>query len=639
MDESRLDLLHSSVLSTPWIVILSIVAMTSWLGIQRIRSHFPALRQFPLLVPIGLASFALASAWLWLLLQLLGRLLVLETPWTIPTIACLGGAVFEGIIALSASERTRLHPSRRRFLLTLRLLAVGTILLILAQPVLSRLRARDIAREVVILVDDSQSMHLTDTSLDAEEQLRIARLFDLPLLDQLPDLQPFLQELRRISSDLTFPIESIQRLDPSDPEAASLVLGLAPSLPGALPATSSTIFELAAQLDAAVSDAPPSLRSPLLNLSTQLEDKLLRRLAATTASLAESPPRVADLQSESRAALEELRFAIQDLSSLIQSTEDAFLAQLSPEDRDRLDKGTRRPRSEIAHRILHRLDPTSGKSALETLDERYNIRFLRFGAQSAPFSQDAWADQTSLPSSDLPDFHQKTDLARALEEVATQIPPESLAGILLLSDGRHNAELPVDDIARQLGSQGSPLCAVPIGSRYGPRDASILSLNAPQSIYLGDRIGITSEIKIDGYQGETVKAQLWAGESLLEEREIPVPERDYRATIRFAPTPTDQGIGTYRLVLPELKDERFADNNAWEFKTAVSDDRTNVLLVDSFPRWEFRYLRNLFYGRDKSVHLQYVLLQPDTIEGAMERPRIFASANRPFGEAEATHLP
>ncbi|MDA7892459.1 hypothetical protein N9B14_07815, partial [Akkermansiaceae bacterium] len=70
----------------------------------------------------------------------------------------------------------------------------------------------------------------------------------------------------------------------------------------------------------------------------------------------------------------------------------------------------------------------------------------------------------------------------------------------------------------------------------------------------------------------------------------------------------------------------------------VSDARTNVLLIDRHPRWEFRYLRNLFYGRDQSIHLQSVLLEPDRISGHTP-PKVVASASRPFGEANATHLP
>ena len=71
----------------------------------------------------------------------------------------------------------------------------------------------------------------------------------------------------------------------------------------------------------------------------------------------------------------------------------------------------------------------------------------------------------------------------------------------------------------------------------------------------------------------------------------------------------------------------------------MSDDRTNVLIVENFPRWEFRYLRNLLYGRDRSVHLQYVMLNPDRIDGTPAPPKVYASASRKFGDAEATALP
>lgn len=86
--------------------------------------------------------------------------------------------------------------------------------------------------------------------------------------------------------------------------------------------------------------------------------------------------------------------------------------------------------------------------------------------------------------------------------------------------------------------------------------------------------------------------------------------------------------------------EIFQENNEWDFKVAVTDDRTNVLLIDGFPRWEFRYLRNLFYGRDKSVHLQFVLLDPAKIYHGREPVSIPASASRPFPQPrEATALP
>ena len=88
---------------------------------------------------------------------------------------------------------------------------------------------------------------------------------------------------------------------------------------------------------------------------------------------------------------------------------------------------------------------------------------------------------------------------------------------------------------------------------------------------------------------------------------VAVPDDSFRTTLRLSHTPTEKGIFSYSVRVEAVEGEVFTTNNDWPLEVAVTDDRTNVLLVDSVPRWEFRYLRNLFYGRDKSVHLQYVL--------------------------------
>ena len=87
-----------------------------------------------------------------------------------------------------------------------------------------------------------------------------------------------------------------------------------------------------------------------------------------------------------------------------------------------------------------------------------------------------------------------------------------------------------------------------------------------------------------------------------------------------------------------LQGEAFTENNLREFSVAVGDDRKHVLLADRVPRWEFRYLRNLLYARDKSVQLQHVLLEPETLPD-IPVPRVVASTDRAFGDAEATALP
>ena len=235
-------------------------------------------------------------------------------------------------------------------------------------------------------------------------------------------------------------------------------------------------------------------------------------------------------------------------------------------------------------------------------------------------------------------WDQATDLANAMSTVLEQVPPDNLAGVVMVTDGRHNRPTRVEDVARRFGILDAPVGIVAMGSEKPPRDAAILEVRSPDAIYLGDRLRVTTRVKFDGYRGRKAKLRLLQGGELLEEREIQIPQDHHREEVRFRHVPESGGVGAYTVELDPLQGERFDNNNSWSFETAVTDARTNVLIVDSHPRWEFRYLRNLFYGRDKSIHLQYVLLNPDTITGQRLEP-IPASAAREFGDAQATELP
>lgn len=264
---------------------------------------------------------------------------------------------------------------------------------------------------------------------------------------------------------------------------------------------------------------------------------------------------------------------------------------------------------------------------VEKLSEKLHVRVVK-AARSVRAEGEAVAEG----------WGDATDLASALNTVLEQVPPDQLAGVLMVSDGRHNRPDRVEDVARRFGILDAPVGMVAVGSAEPPRDAAILAVRAPEAIHLGDRMRVAVDLKFDGYKGEKAKVRLRRGDKLLEEREISIPQDHHREEVKFAQVPDQGGVGDYQVEIAQLDGERFKENNLWEFETSITDARTNVLIVESYPRWEFRYLRNLFYGRDKSVHLQYVLLHPDEIEGQVDHP-LAASASRPFGDALATRLP
>lgn len=286
-----------------------------------------------------------------------------------------------------------------------------------------------------------------------------------------------------------------------------------------------------------------------------------------------------------------------------------------------IDEGQTKSRAEIGAEALV-------KSKLEEeLKSRVRVRTLhsaRSVKEDGVSTGEGWEDST--------------DLAAALDTILEQTPPEQLAGVVMLTDGRHNRLARVEDSARRFGILDAPIGMVAIGSEVPPKDASILSIEAPEAIHLGDRMRVTVETLFQGYKGQTAKVTLMQGDKSLETREIQIPKDTHREEIRFAQVPEKGGVNDYRVEISALDGERFAENNSWDFETSITDARTHVLIIESYPRWEFRYLRNLFYGRDKSIHLQHVLLNPDKI-ASQNDPAVPASADRPFGDAAATRLP
>jgi hypothetical protein len=295
----------------------------------------------------------------------------------------------------------------------------------------------------------------------------------------------------------------------------------------------------------------------------------------------------------------------------------------------------------LACSLLTRPDH-SGAVLLERLGQRYDVDLFAFGRglrELSPEDADKGIPAPSDPGFNAAYFRSATDFARAVEEVLQKIPSEELAGVLLLSDGIHNADASVQPLARRLAAQGVTVGAVHIGGSRRPFDLALADVLAPESIFLGDKVRFVATVKASGAIGRRVKLTLTESEEILDELDIDISSDDWQRELRLSHEPTNNCVMRYTVRIESLDGELFHDNNTWRSDVAVSDDRINVLLVDSVARWEFRYLRNLFFGRDKSVHLQSWLINPDRIEGADPAALPAASAARKFGDAEAGGWP
>ena len=74
---------------------------------------------------------------------------------------------------------------------------------------------------------------------------------------------------------------------------------------------------------------------------------------------------------------------------------------------------------------------------------------------------------------------------------------------------------------------------------------------------------------------------------------------------------TPAKVGDYVLTvrIPPQVGELVPDNNTRSVPVAIREEKLRVLIVESLPRWEYRYLRNAL-SRDPGVDLACLLLQP-----------------------------
>jgi hypothetical protein len=193
-------------------------------------------------------------------------------------------------------------------------------------------------------------------------------------------------------------------------------------------------------------------------------------------------------------------------------------------------------------------------------------------------------------------------LAHAPEKIA------NLRGVVLASDGDWNEGPPPVQAAARLRMRGVPIFAVPVGSRTRLPDVELLSLDLPTFGVSGKAVripfSIDSSLPRDYVTSVTLRSS--DGEEVSKEVRIAAMSR---TTDSLLWKPKATGDYTVSLTIPKQGDETLTDNNKLTAPISIRDEKLRVLVIESYPRWEYRYLRNAL-SRDPGVELSCLLFQP-----------------------------
>jgi hypothetical protein len=200
----------------------------------------------------------------------------------------------------------------------------------------------------------------------------------------------------------------------------------------------------------------------------------------------------------------------------------------------------------------------------------------------------------------------RTDLHAAL--TSTLDKTTGLAAVVLASDGDWNEGDPPVEAAVRLRMANVPVFGIPVGSRQRLPDVELLSLDAPTFGIVGKnvRVPFTIDSSLPREYTATVLLKASDGEQVTKDIRI-APQGRTSDSLLWKPKQT--GDFTVSLEIPKHDSEAVSDNNRLDAPVSIREEKLRVLLVESYPRWEYRYLRNAL-SRDPGVELSCLLFHP-----------------------------
>ena len=261
--------------------------------------------------------------------------------------------------------------------------------------------------------------------------------------------------------------------------------------------------------------------------------------------------------------------------------------------------------------------PRWQRMELLTLDERDGLlpklvqkHNVELWSVAGPVPQGLWIGEQGLklpktlavkPEGDT------TDLSDAIAARIGQKRDERCA-VVLVSDGQHNFGGSPLETAKVAGGRSIPIFTVGIGALERPNDLAVLDVVAPQSVFFEDRLKGEVLLKDDMPPGQAFVLKIEENGQTLWEKSL-VTERANRRKVEFD-FPLKELVAAKRLKnsaveytsfpltlavsIPPLPGEKELTNNTSVLHCRAVTQKHKLLLLDGRPRWEFRYLRNLF---------------------------------------------
>lgn len=518
-----------------------------------------------------------------------------DWPWW----AGCGGALLLGAVAWLLYRRDALpaRPWIRVLLPTLRALAVMMMVVMLSGPILHHRKVIGQLSRVLLFVDGSRSMDLADPAMDLGRKIPIVERLGLLKFGAVP------MELPNAGEAL------------AEAQAAAEKARLTPGIDAA------EWNALATEFSTKTDDALASFTKG--GGETERVDRFVKDLRDPARELVHRELKQIDDQTR----------AVQDLTHLgeiangwqreIEATfskrmGDAAAGEGSPV-KNALQKFDALPRWQ---RLQSLLLEGGDQSLIAKLMQAHDVELLMLDGGHADKLWQPTARDSAPPLTLRKPLAETTDLATGIKTAAGANEGAQRSAVVIFSDGQHNnGESPIE-FAKVFGGRQVPIFTVGMGSQVRPRDLAFVKAETPDAVFFQDRIHGQIVLKDDMPVGQPFTLLVKDGEKVVWEQKLFTDNKQVRRVpfdfavkdlveprISAAKTGDLQLTGIpleLSVAIVGVEGDLQPNNNTGSLRFRAVTQKRRILLLDGRPRWETRYLRNLF-ERDEQWEVNTVI--------------------------------
>ncbi len=198
-----------------------------------------------------------------------------------------------------------------------------------------------------------------------------------------------------------------------------------------------------------------------------------------------------------------------------------------------------------------------------------------------------------------------SDLQGALRKISNQYEGQSIAGVLLVSDGIYNSGL-----SPLYTAYSFPVYTIGVGDTAQRQDIAIKDLVYNKIAYQGNEFPIRVEILVKGFPNQNISVSLIKSGKVIE-RQTKNSGTDQLLPIEFKVAATEQGIQRLDVQVEMKSEEKNVRNNKSTAFVDVIEGKKKILLVANAPHPDIKALRSII---DKNSNYEMILHIPDVEE-------------------------